>query len=96
MVGSVHERRGFKVRGVVQGVGFRWWTRRTATALGVCGYVRNLRTGEVEVQAVGPRARLDDLERVLHVGPVSSVVEEVVIVASDPRAPTDSFHIKMA
>ncbi|HEU5469012.1 MAG TPA: acylphosphatase [Actinophytocola sp.] len=50
------------VHGRVQGVGFRWWTRRTAQALGLSGYAGNLSDGRVEVVAEGPR---DDCVRLL-------------------------------
>lgn len=49
------------VRGDVQGVGFRWWTRSQALALGLNGYAKNLPDGRVEVQAQGPREQLDKL-----------------------------------
>lgn len=44
------------VHGRVQGVGFRWWTRRQALRLGLTGYASNLVDGRVEVVAEGPRA----------------------------------------
>lgn len=43
------------VRGRVQGVGFRWWTRARALELGLVGYARNLPDGRVEVLAQGDR-----------------------------------------
>lgn len=52
------------VRGRVQGVGFRWWTRARALELGLVGHARNTSDGRVEVVAQGPRgavARLVDL-----------------------------------
>ena len=41
------------VRGRVQGVGFRAWVVREATALGVEGVVRNRPDGSVEAEGVG-------------------------------------------
>ena len=52
------------VRGRVQGVGFRWWTRARALELGLAGHARNTDDGRVEVVAEGaPQAllRLFDL-----------------------------------
>jgi len=43
------------VRGHVQGVGFRWWTRARALELGLVGWARNMEDGRVEVVAEGPR-----------------------------------------
>ncbi len=40
-------------QGHVQGVGFRFSTRRVAADFRVCGYVRNLPDGRVEVVAEG-------------------------------------------
>lgn len=49
------------VRGRVQGVGFRWWTRSRALELGLAGQVRNLPDGGVEVDAQGPREQVERL-----------------------------------
>jgi acylphosphatase len=47
------ERRRVLYRGRVQGVGFRYTTRRIAEGFDVAGYVRNLEDGRVEVVAEG-------------------------------------------
>lgn len=49
------------VRGQVQGVGFRWWTRAMALELGLAGHARNTMDGRVEVVAEGPRGGLYSL-----------------------------------
>jgi acylphosphatase len=49
------------VRGRVQGVGFRWWTRAQALELGLVGHARNTADGRVEVVAEGPRDRVEQL-----------------------------------
>ena len=41
------------VKGRVQGVGFRWWTRARALELGLRGSASNLTDGRVEVIAEG-------------------------------------------
>jgi acylphosphatase len=41
------------VRGRVQGVGFRWWARATALALGLAGTATNLDDGRVEIVVEG-------------------------------------------
>ena len=53
------------VRGHVQGVGFRWWTRARALELGLVGYARNLDDGRVEVLAQGPTEAIDRLVTLL-------------------------------
>ena len=45
--------RAYRIVGRVQGVGFRWWTRRTAERLSLYGSVRNLTDGSVEVHVTG-------------------------------------------
>jgi acylphosphatase len=49
------------VRGGVQGVGFRWWTRSRGLELGLVGTATNLRDGRVEVVAEGARRACDVL-----------------------------------
>lgn len=68
---------GFRVRGRVQGVGFRWWTHRTAESLGIRGSVRNLADGSVEVRAAGSPGSIEALEQHLHRGPRSASVQNV-------------------
>lgn len=59
----------FRVRGRVQGVGFRYFVDHTARALGVRGWVRNDDDGSVEVYAVGTPAQLSELAGYLWKGP---------------------------
>jgi acylphosphatase len=49
------------VKGHVQGVGFRWWTRARAWSSVWSGYARNLDDGRVEVLAQGPTEAIDRL-----------------------------------
>lgn len=46
--------------GNVQGVGFRFTAERVALQLGVTGFVKNLRDGNVEVACEGSRAQLEN------------------------------------
>jgi len=56
------------VEGRVQGVGFRWWTRSRALALGLSGMAENLADGRVKIVAEGPRDRCQDLLDLLEGG----------------------------
>jgi acylphosphatase len=51
---SEHVRLSAWASGDVQGVGFRFWARRQARALGLAGWAANLDDGRVEVVAEGP------------------------------------------
>jgi acylphosphatase len=81
--GLESETRAYRVEGRVQGVGFRWWTRRAAAELGLSGSVQNSPDGSVEILAVGSRSALADLEDALSVGPVFARVDDVVRIAAD-------------
>jgi acylphosphatase len=65
------------VNGNVQGVGFRFFVQHKASALGLSGWARNTDDGRVEVYAVGPPARLNDLAAALHIGPRMADVRSV-------------------
>jgi acylphosphatase len=67
----------YRVRGRVQGVGFRYFVEHSANALGLRGWVRNLDDGSVEVYASGTAAQLSDLAGLLWKGPRWAEVREV-------------------
>lgn len=70
---SIH----LRLRGRVQGVGFRWFVRVHARRLGLAGYVANLQDGSVEVAASGQREKLDELSRVVRQGPDGAEISKV-------------------
>ena len=65
------------VRGIVQGVGFRYFVRRRASELGIVGWTANERDGTVRVVAEGRPEALDELTRHLNAGPPGARVERV-------------------
>ena len=67
------------IRGRVQGVGFRYFTKQRAGAYNLIGFVRNLIDGNVEVVAKGPQKSLDNLIIDLKSGPPGSVVSACVV-----------------
>jgi acylphosphatase len=79
------------VRGRVQGVGFRWWTRSRALALGLTGRAANLDDGRVEVVAEGPRAACERLLAALRSGATPGHVDTVTERWAPARGGLDGF-----
>ncbi len=75
------------IRGRVQGVGFRYFTRRAAESLMLTGWVRNRADGAVEVQAAGTADALGRFRGELERGPRFAFVEEIAAedLAEAPR-----------
>ena len=71
------------VSGRVQGVGFRAFVERQATALSLDGWVRNLRDGTVEAVLAGRSAEVHTMLDLLHQGPPAAHVADV---AAEPFA----------
>ena len=65
------------VEGKVQGVGYRAWTKKTAEALGLFGWVRNLTDGRVEIHAEGDAIALEALTSACKTGPRYAEVLQV-------------------
>ena len=68
----------YRIRGRVQGVGYRYFTQRAALRLGVHGWVRNLPDGDVEVHAEASTEVLQSFRAQLEHGPRFSEVREVI------------------
>ena len=67
------------IKGRVQGVYFRDFTRQEAQRLGLGGWVRNLRDGTVEALITGESGKVDQMAAWLHRGSPMSLVSEVKI-----------------
>ncbi len=84
-----------RVDGMVQGVGFRWWTRCRALELGLTGYAANQADGRVLVVADGPREAGEKLLDLLEGGTSWPArpgrVDQVVAEWSQPQERFDGF-----
>ena len=82
------------VRGRVQGVNFRWYTRQRAMELGIAGWVRNLRgVDRVKVVAEGSQEQLADLIRFLHEGPPSARVDDIEVTWEPASGEYKDFRV---
>lgn len=77
-----------RIRGRVQGVGFRDALCREAARLGLTGWVRNRANGEVEALAQGGDAALDALQSWARRGPPAARVEHL------ERGPAPQEHLR--
>ena len=78
----------YRVRGRVQGVGFRYFVEHSANGLGLTGWVRNLDDGDVEVYAAGNANQLSELAGLLRKGPRWAEVRAV----EESEAPLEQHH----
>lgn len=85
-VAARKQARLFHVAGRVQGVGFRFFVEDVAQQLGLCGYVRNLYDGRVEVYALGEESLLQQLRLRLEQGPPGSRVERIMEREAAPKS----------
>lgn len=76
-----------EVRGVVQGVGFRWYARERARRLGLAGWVRNCEDGAVEVAAEGDASAVSMFLDDLRTGPPGAIVRDVITLPAEPLGP---------
>ncbi len=73
-----------KVFGYVQGVFFRYTTRKIARNLGLTGYVKNMSDGTVYIEAEGAKDKLNELLEFSKHGPKYARVEKVEYEYSQP------------
>ena len=86
--------RHYRIRGRVQGVGFRYFVVENAVRLGVRGCVRNTIDGEVEVHAEAEEPALAALRLELQRGPMIARVIEVVEQDAPVTGRYSSFSVR--
>lgn len=86
--------RKYFISGLVQGVGFRFFTQRAAAKHQVVGYVKNLQDGRVEAYAEGKEDVMKAFYEDLLTGPVYSRVEEIEEIVLEPKGTYPAFRIE--
>lgn len=86
------ETRHLIIRGVVQGVGFRYAMEAQARLLGVTGWVRNRHDGSVEAMVAGNATQLAAMLAWSRSGPAGAVVDDVMSEAA--RGEYSDFEIR--
>ena len=87
-------RKRLAVSGVVQGVGFRYFTLQAARRCGVRGDVRNLRDGRVEVRVRATPRRIRELREQLRQGPSGAHVESIEAHELDDAPTFRDFEVR--
>lgn len=88
-------RRRVIVRGVVQGVGFRFFVAREARRLGIAGFVRNLPDGTVETELEGDETAIERMLDAVREGPPGARVDALEVTGL-PVAGSTAFEIARA
>lgn len=86
--------RRFIISGLVQGVGFRFFTQRSAARHQVRGYVKNLKDGRVETLAEGSEKAVEEFKHDLTAGPTFSKVEHLEEIVLEPTGLYSAFRIE--
>lgn len=82
----------FHVTGRVQGVGFRWFVREQARALGVRGWVQNEPDGSVVLEVAGAADAVHALRDAVSQGPAGA---RVMSVSASERPESDLAALPM-
>ncbi len=84
--------RRLRIRGRVQGVGFRDALCAEALERGVAGWVRNRTDGSVEALVQGPPDRVAELIAWARRGPPASRVDDLLVEAGDDEPAHAGFE----
>ena len=82
------------VSGRVQGVFFRFETRRLAGRLGIAGWVRNRSDGQVEGVFEGKREAVERMVEFCRGGPSGARVTNVEVRWEEPTGEFEGFNVR--
>ena len=80
------------IKGKVQGVFYRASAKEIANELGVTGWIKNTREGNVEAMVSGKEDQLEKFVKWCKEGPDKAAVEEVIVTQKE-EAPFKGFNI---
>lgn len=72
------------IRGIVQGIGFRYFTRMMANRFSIYGWVRNCADGSVEIHCEGEESNLQKFLAEIKKGPAGLVIESMEVKEAAP------------
>lgn len=82
------------VKGIVQGVGYRAFTRRIAQSYGLSGWVKNLPDGRVEVFVQGEKDVVWEFLKELWEGPPAGKVDRMEVLKEVPSNEERDFTVR--
>ncbi len=81
------------ISGFVQGVGFRQFIKRSASKIGVTGWVKNLEDGRIEAIFVGNKEKIEEIISLCNnKGPFLSEVKKVDVIWENEKITKDEFE----
>jgi acylphosphatase len=81
------------IKGIVQGVNFRYYTQRQAQKYDLTGWVRNLPDGSVAALCEGEEEDVESMIQWCRQGPPSAHVTELIVQTEAFRGGFQSFSI---
>jgi acylphosphatase len=81
------------IKGKVQGVFFRSWTKSTAESLGLTGFVKNLEDGRVEALFEGEKEKVEEIVNKCKEGSRAAEVTHVDVVWEEALGDYTGFEI---
>jgi acylphosphatase len=81
------------VKGLVQGVGYRYFCYRKAKEYSLTGYAKNLVNGDVEIEVEGDKYLIMSFMKELKIGPAKSNVTVLDHVFTEYEDEYDEFRM---
>jgi len=82
------------VKGIVQGVNFRYYTQRQAIKYNITGWVKNLPDGSVAAVFEGEEQDVEAMIQWCRHGPPSAQVTELIVQPEEYRGEFRSFSVR--
>jgi acylphosphatase len=90
----MHVNAKITIKGIVQGVGYRWFADRNARKFDLKGFVENLPNGNVFCEVEGEEVLINDFIKQLRIGPRGGNVYDVYVEFNKPHFLFIGFTIK--